>query len=190
MLRPLTTWTFFESFPKETQKSWIPRIRIRINPFNLHRVRIHWIHNPFLDFAKETKNPVLDSESGLGFFLKKCTLSLSGWNTRLRALTRKPWCYRDWLVWIKCLTQGVLGDISANFPTALQLAIEHLLILHGILLKSLWCAKKTFLGCYLSGFRVHFFGILNPKTDFLFLWQNPTRDCESNESVPNEDSMD
>ena len=73
MLRPLTTGTFFESFPKETQKSWILRIRIRINPLNLHRVRIYWIHNPFLDFAKETKNPFLDSESGLGFFPKKCT---------------------------------------------------------------------------------------------------------------------
>ena len=73
LLRPLTTWTFFESFPKETQKSWILRIRIRINPLNLHRVWIHWIHNPFLDFAKETINPNPDSESGLGFFPKKCT---------------------------------------------------------------------------------------------------------------------
>ena len=42
---------------------------------NLHHVRIHWIHNPFLDFAKETKIPFLDSESGLGFFPKKCTLN-------------------------------------------------------------------------------------------------------------------
>ena len=32
--------------------------------------------------------------------------------------------------------------------------------------------------------------ILNPKTDFLFLWQNPKRDFESNESVRDEDSMD
>ena len=32
--------------------------------------------------------------------------------------------------------------------------------------------------------------ILNPKTDFLFLWQNPKRDYESNESVRDEDSMD
>ena len=43
--------------------------------------------------------------------------------------------------------------------------------------------------------RVHFFGkilirILNPKTDFLFLWQNPKRDYESNESVRDEDSVD
>ena len=44
---------------------------------NLHRARIHWIQDPFLDFAKETKNPVLDSETGLGFFPKKCTLSLN-----------------------------------------------------------------------------------------------------------------
>ena len=41
---------------------------------NPHRARIHWINNPFLDFAKEAKNPFLDSESGLGFFRKKCTL--------------------------------------------------------------------------------------------------------------------
>ena len=40
---------------QETQKLWILRIRIRINPLNLHRVRINWIHDPFLDFAKETK---------------------------------------------------------------------------------------------------------------------------------------
>ena len=32
--------------------------------------------------------------------------------------------------------------------------------------------------------------ILNPKTDFSFLWQNPKRDYESNESVPDEDSID
>ena len=32
--------------------------------------------------------------------------------------------------------------------------------------------------------------ILNPKTDFSFLWQNPKRDYESNESVPDEGSMD
>ena len=32
--------------------------------------------------------------------------------------------------------------------------------------------------------------ILNPKTDFLFLWQNPKKDYESNKSVPDEDSMD
>ena len=51
------------------------RIRIRINTLNLRRARIHWIHNPFLDLAKETKNPFLDSESGLGFFPKKCALS-------------------------------------------------------------------------------------------------------------------
>ena len=43
--------------------------------------------------------------------------------------------------------------------------------------------------------RVHLFGkilirILNPKTDFLFLWQNPKGDYESNESVRDEDSMD
>ena len=40
---------------------------------------------------------------------------------------------------------------------------------------------------------MHFFG-KNPnpdsETDFLFLWQNPKRDYESNESVPDEDSMD
>ena len=76
VLRPLTTWIFFESFPKETQKSWILRIRIRINPLNLHRARIHWIHNLFWDFAKEIKNQFLDSESGLGFFSKKCTLNV------------------------------------------------------------------------------------------------------------------
>ena len=38
-----------------------------INPLNLYRVWIHWIYNPFLDFAKETKNPFSDSESGLEF---------------------------------------------------------------------------------------------------------------------------
>ena len=32
--------------------------------------------------------------------------------------------------------------------------------------------------------------VLNPKTDFSFLWQNPKRDYESNESVPDKDSMD
>ena len=32
--------------------------------------------------------------------------------------------------------------------------------------------------------------ILNPKPDFLFCWQNPKRDYESNESVPDKDSMD
>ena len=32
--------------------------------------------------------------------------------------------------------------------------------------------------------------ILNPKPDFLFLWQNQKRDYESNESVHDEDSMD
>ena len=32
--------------------------------------------------------------------------------------------------------------------------------------------------------------ILNPKTDFLFLWQNPKKDYESNESIRDEDSMD
>ena len=38
---------------------------------------------------------------------------------------------------------------------------------------------------------VHFFG-KNPNsdTDFLFLWQNPPKDYESNESVSDEDSMD
>ena len=38
---------FFESFPKETQKRRILRIRIQINPLNPRRERIHWIHNPF-----------------------------------------------------------------------------------------------------------------------------------------------
>ena len=32
--------------------------------------------------------------------------------------------------------------------------------------------------------------ILNPKTDILFLWQNPKKDYESNESVRDEDLMD
>ena len=32
--------------------------------------------------------------------------------------------------------------------------------------------------------------ILNPKTDFLFLWQNPKKDYEYNESLRDEDSMD
>ena len=64
---------FFESIPKETQKRQILRIRIQINPLNPRRERIHWIHNPFLDFTKETKNPFLDWESGLGFSPKKCT---------------------------------------------------------------------------------------------------------------------
>ena len=57
------------------QKRRILRIWIQINPLDPH-----WIHNPFLDFIKETKNPILDSESGLGFFPKKCTLIVaSGW---------------------------------------------------------------------------------------------------------------
>mgnify|MGYP001793170065 CR=1 FL=1 len=75
--RPLATCIFFKSLPKETQKRRILRIRIQINPLNPRRERIHWIHNPFLDFTKKTKNPFLDSESGLGFFPKKCTLSVS-----------------------------------------------------------------------------------------------------------------
>ena len=75
--RPLATCIFFESFPKETQKQRILRIRIQINPLNPRRERIHWIHNPFLDFTKEKKNPFLDSESGLGFFPKNCTLRLN-----------------------------------------------------------------------------------------------------------------
>ena len=65
---------FFRIISQRNTKSWILRIRIRINPLNLRRARIHWIHNPFLDFAKETKNPFLDSKSRLGFFPKKCTL--------------------------------------------------------------------------------------------------------------------
>ena len=64
---------FFRILSQRNTKSWILRIRIRINPLNLHRVWIFWIHNPFLDFAKETKIPFLDSESRLGFFPKKCT---------------------------------------------------------------------------------------------------------------------
>ena len=32
--------------------------------------------------------------------------------------------------------------------------------------------------------------ILNPKMDFLFLWQNPKKNYESNESIRDEDSMD
>ena len=32
--------------------------------------------------------------------------------------------------------------------------------------------------------------ILNPKMDFQFLWQNPKKDYESNESIHDEDSMD
>ena len=51
------------------QKQRILRIRIQINPLNPRRERIHWIHNPFLDFIKETKNPFLDSN-----FPKKCSL--------------------------------------------------------------------------------------------------------------------
>ena len=68
---------FFESVPKETQKRRILRIRIQINPLNPRRERIHWIHNPFLNFTKGTNNPFLDSKSGLGFFPKKCTLKVS-----------------------------------------------------------------------------------------------------------------
>ena len=48
---------FFKSFPKETQKRRILRIRIQINPLEPLCERIHWIHYPFLDFIKETKNP-------------------------------------------------------------------------------------------------------------------------------------
>ena len=47
----------------------------RFNPLNPGRVGIHRIHNPFLDFHKQTKNPFLDSESGFGFSPKKCTLN-------------------------------------------------------------------------------------------------------------------
>ena len=55
--RALVKCNFFESFPKETQKQRILRIRIQINPLNPRRERIHWIHNSFLNFTKETKNP-------------------------------------------------------------------------------------------------------------------------------------
>ena len=65
---------FFRILPKETQKSWI--LRIRINPLNIHRVQINWIHNPFWILPKKPKYPFLDSESGFGFFTKKCTLSV------------------------------------------------------------------------------------------------------------------
>ena len=75
--RTLATCIFFESFPKKTQKRRILRILIQINPSNPRRERIHCIHNPFLDFTKEKKNPFLDSESGLGFFPKNCTLRLN-----------------------------------------------------------------------------------------------------------------
>ena len=65
----------FRTISKETQKRRILRIRIQINPSNPRRERIYWIHNPFLDLPKKRKNPILDSESGLEFLPKKCTLS-------------------------------------------------------------------------------------------------------------------
>ena len=76
--RPLATCIFFfESFPKEMQQRQILRIQIQINPLNPHHEQIHWIHNPFSDFTKETKSPFLDSKSGLGFFPKKYALNIS-----------------------------------------------------------------------------------------------------------------
>ena len=74
--RPLATSTFFESFLKEMSGHESQESGFRLDPFNPGRVRIHRIHNTFLDFPKETKNPFLDSESGFGFFSKKCTLAV------------------------------------------------------------------------------------------------------------------
>ena len=50
------------------------------------------------------------------------------------------------------------------------------------------CVYLSRLGCISLGKIL--IRILNPKTDFLFLWQNPKKDYESNESVRDEDSMD
>ena len=73
--RALVKCNFFESFPKETQKQRILRIRIQINPLNPRRERIHWIHNPFLDFTKETKKSLFGFRIRIRFFPKKCTLT-------------------------------------------------------------------------------------------------------------------
>ena len=51
-----------------------------------------------------------------------------------------------------------------------------------------WRVMHTFLGCISLGKIL--IRILNPNTDFLFLWQNPKKDYESNESVRDEDSVD
>ena len=53
--RPLTIYIFFESFPKETQKRRILRIRIQIIPLYPRCERIHWIHNHFLVLPKKRK---------------------------------------------------------------------------------------------------------------------------------------
>ena len=88
---------FSRVLSQRNTKVVILRIRIWINPLNLHRVRIHWIPNPFLDFAKETKNPFLNSESGLGFFPKKCTL-LGFASRTARDLFRRRGRPREWVI--------------------------------------------------------------------------------------------
>ena len=74
--RLLATSTFFESFLKEMSGHEFQESGFRLDPFNPGRVRIHRIHNTFLDFPKETKKLFLDSESGFGFFSKKCNLAV------------------------------------------------------------------------------------------------------------------
>ena len=49
-------------------------------------------------------------------------------------------------------------------------------------------SQETLLGCI--SLEKTLIRIPNPKPDFLFLWQNPKGDYESNESVHKDDSMD
>ena len=95
------------------------------------------------------------------------------------------------------------GDVFINWLDAANKCLNSLLNKDTKCnINSLTCAKtnkrrrrRIFKLTFLVSLRVHFFGkilirILNPKTDFMFLWQNQKRDYESSKSVRDEDSMD